>query len=54
MLFRSKEQGLRDKIKVMVGGAPATQEWAERIGADCYAKNAAEAVEKVKELLLLK
>jgi dimethylamine corrinoid protein len=49
-----KEQGLRDKIKVMVGGAPATQEWAERIGADCYAKNATEAVEKVKELLLLK
>jgi dimethylamine corrinoid protein len=49
-----KEQDLRDTIKVMVGGAPATQEWADRIGADCYAKNAAEAVEKVKELLLLK
>ena len=49
-----KEQGLRDKVKVMVGGAPATQEWADRIGADCYAKNAAEAVEKVRRLLLLK
>jgi dimethylamine corrinoid protein len=49
-----KEQGLRDKVRVMVGGAPATQEWADMIGADCYAKNAAEAVEKVRKLLLLK
>jgi len=31
--------GLRDKIKVMVGGAPTTPEWAERIGADAHAKN---------------
>lgn len=49
-----RDQGLRDKVKVMVGGAPASQEWADRIGADCYAKNAAEAVVKVRELLLLK
>jgi dimethylamine corrinoid protein len=49
-----REQGLRDRVKVKVGGAPATQNWADRIGADCYAKNAAEAVEKVKRLLLLK
>ncbi len=34
-----KAAGLRDKIKVMVGGAPTTQEWAERIGADAHAKN---------------
>lgn len=47
-----KEQGLRDNVKVMVGGAPATQAWAEKIGADCYAENASEAVEKAKELLL--
>jgi len=47
-----KEQGLRDKIKVMVGGAPATQAWAEKIGADCYAENASEAVNRAKELLL--
>jgi dimethylamine corrinoid protein len=47
-----KEQGLRDGIKVMVGGAPATQAWAEKIGADCYAENASEAVVKAKELLL--
>jgi dimethylamine corrinoid protein len=47
-----KEQGMRDGVKVMVGGAPATQAWAEKIGADCYAENASEAVSKAKELLL--
>ena len=47
-----KEEGMRGKIKVMVGGAPATQAWAEKIGADCYAENASEAVAKAKELLL--
>jgi dimethylamine corrinoid protein len=47
-----KEQGLRDKVKVMVGGAPATENWAAKIGADCYAENASEAVTKAKELLL--
>ncbi len=47
-----KENGLRDKVKVMVGGAPATDAWAKKIGADCYAENASEAVVKAKELLL--
>ncbi|WP_305065074.1 dimethylamine corrinoid protein MtbC [Methanococcoides sp.] len=47
-----KEQGLRDNIKVMIGGAPATENWANKIGADCYAENASEAVAKAKELLL--
>lgn len=47
-----KEEGLREKVKVMIGGAPATQAWAEKIGADCYAENASEAVTKAKELLL--
>jgi len=47
-----KEEGLRNRIKVMVGGAPATQAWANKIGADCYAENASEAVAKAKELLL--
>jgi dimethylamine corrinoid protein len=47
-----KEEGIRSKIKVMVGGAPATQAWADKIGADCYAENASEAVAKAKELLL--
>ncbi len=47
-----KEEGLRSRVKVMVGGAPATQAWADKIGADCYAENASEAVAKAKELLL--
>ena len=46
-----KTNGLRDKVKVMVGGAPATEVWAKKIGADCYAENATEAVAKAKELL---
>ena len=47
-----KANGLRDNVKVMVGGAPATTTWAEKIGADCYAENATEAVDRAKKLLL--
>lgn len=43
--------GLRDKVKVMVGGAPITQEFADEIGADGYAPDAASAVELVNQLL---
>ncbi|MBN2453058.1 MAG: corrinoid protein [Candidatus Omnitrophica bacterium] len=43
--------GLRDKVKIMVGGAPVTQEFADSIGADGFAKDAATAVDKAKELL---
>jgi 5-methyltetrahydrofolate--homocysteine methyltransferase len=46
-----KDSGLRDKVKVMVGGAPVTQEFAEAIGADAYAKDAANAVDAAKALL---
>jgi 5-methyltetrahydrofolate--homocysteine methyltransferase len=46
-----KDAGLRDKIKIMVGGAPVTKEFADAIEADCYAKDAALAVDKAKELL---
>jgi trimethylamine corrinoid protein len=42
--------GLRDKVKIIVGGAPCSQGWAERIGADAYAENAVVAVIKIKEL----
>ncbi|TET68343.1 MAG: cobalamin-binding protein [Dehalococcoidia bacterium] len=34
-----KAAGLRDKVKIMVGGAPTTPEWADKIGADAYAKD---------------
>ena len=43
--------GMRDRVKIMVGGAPVTPEWAEKIGADGYANNAPEAVEIAKKLV---
>lgn len=46
-----KQASLRDQVKVMVGGAPVSQEFADSIGADGYAPDAATAVEKLKELL---
>jgi len=46
-----KRKGLRDDLKVIVGGAPVSKEWAEEIGADGYGANAAEAVELAKKLL---
>ena len=45
-----KKRFLRDKFKTIVGGAPVDQKWADTIGADAYAEDAAEAVQKVKEL----
>ena len=45
------EAGLRDKVKVMVGGAPVTQAWADRIGADGYAEDAIAAVAVAKKLV---
>lgn len=45
------EEGLRDDVKIMVGGAPISKEWAEQIGADAYASDAAEAVHEAKKLL---
>ena len=46
-----QEAGIRDRVKVMVGGAPVTQEWAESIGADGYAEDVVAAVELAKHLL---
>jgi 5-methyltetrahydrofolate--homocysteine methyltransferase len=46
-----KEAGIRDQVKIMVGGAPVTAAFAKEIGADAYASNAASAVDKGKELL---
>jgi len=46
-----KKAGLKSKYKTMVGGAPVTQRWADRIGADAYAEDAGEAVKKAKQLL---
>ena len=46
-----KEAGLRDGLKVMVGGAPVTQAWADEVGADGYGANAGMAVERAKALV---
>jgi trimethylamine corrinoid protein len=43
------EAGLRGRVKTMVGGAAATQGWADKIGADVYAESATEAVQRAKE-----
>jgi trimethylamine corrinoid protein len=49
-----EEQGVRNKFKCMFGGAPVTQDWVDKIGADAYGENAAEAITKAKELVKLK
>jgi len=46
-----KSEGLKGKIKTIIGGAPVTGRWAARIGADAYAKDAHEGINKVRELL---
>jgi 5-methyltetrahydrofolate--homocysteine methyltransferase len=46
-----KEAGIRDQVKIMAGGAPVTQDFVNKIGADAYGANAASATEKAKELV---
>lgn len=46
-----RSEGLRDKYKTIVGGAPVTVRWADKIGADAYAENAGEGVNKIISLL---
>ncbi len=50
--FESK--GVRDKYRIMIGGAPVNQAFADAIGADVYTSNAADAAENAKEFLLQK
>lgn len=45
------EAGLRDKVRVMVGGAPITPEYAKEIGADCYSLDAATAAKEAVRLI---
>ncbi len=46
-----QESGLRERVKIMVGGAPTSDSWAGNIGADAYASDAVAAVRVAKELL---
>ena len=44
-----KQAGVRDKVKVLIGGAPITQKYADEIGADGYSENAVGAVALAKK-----
>ncbi|MDY7039894.1 MAG: corrinoid protein [Chloroflexota bacterium] len=46
-----EEAGIRDQVKIMVGGAPVTQKWAEEIGADGYAEDAVSSVALARRLV---
>lgn len=46
-----RRQGLRDRFKTIIGGAPVTQRWADRIGADAYAEDASDGVKKIRGLI---
>jgi len=46
-----KENGLRDKVKVIVGGAPVSQAWADEIGADAYGADAVDGKKKIDAML---
>ncbi len=46
-----KEAGLRDKVKIMIGGAPVTQDFAAKIGADAFGRDAVQAVTKAENMV---
>ncbi len=49
-----EDEGIREDVKILVGGAPVTQEFAEDMGADGYGKDAIECVDMAKELVAAK
>lgn len=51
VIEKLQERGIRDKVKVMIGGSPISQKYADEIGADGYSANAVEAVKLAKRLL---
>lgn len=51
VIEKLKEAGIRDKVKVMIGGSPISQKFADEIGADGYSTNAVEAVKLAERLL---
>jgi methanogenic corrinoid protein MtbC1 len=51
VIDRFRKEGLRDRVQFLVGGAPLTDQYAQEIGADGYAADAASAAEKLKEIV---
>jgi methanogenic corrinoid protein MtbC1 len=51
MIERLYKEGLRDKVKVLIGGVPTSQEFSDEIGADAWGKDAFDTVEKAKKLM---
>ena len=51
VIERLKEEGLRDRVKVIIGGAPISQAFAEKIGADAYSASATDAPATALELV---
>lgn len=51
VIEKLSEAGIRDQVKVMIGGGPISQKFADKIGADGYSQNAVEAVKLAKDLL---
>jgi len=51
LVVELKKAALRDRFKTIIGGAPVDQKWADKIGADAYAEDAAGAAQKIKELI---
>ncbi len=47
-----QQAGMRDKVKIMIGGAPVTQHYADEIGADAFAADASSAVSAARELVV--
>jgi 5-methyltetrahydrofolate--homocysteine methyltransferase len=50
IIHKLKETGIRDHIKVLIGGAPTSQEFADQIGADAHCSDAFKAVEYLKQV----
>jgi corrinoid protein of di/trimethylamine methyltransferase len=46
-----KEEGMKDKVKTVIGGGATSEDWKSKIGSDAYGKDASEAVDKVKLLV---
>ena len=51
LIDQLKERNLRDKFKVLIGGAPISSQWVEEIGADGSAENAVSAVKLARKVL---